>query len=107
MKNLKDLQCIGTMKRVEGLLMTVTLRDEGIKLPKLKFFLTCTKDTLVTFLRDLGPEKIKTLINISENVKTPFFFHDVFKMALEANTTQANAGERRYPVHYRGMRIGH
>lgn len=107
MENLKNLQCLGTMKKVEYLLMSVALRDKEIKLPKLKFFLTCTKDTLVTFLRDIGPEKLKSLIDISENVKAPFFFHDVFKTALDVNTAQVNAGERRYPVHYRGMRIGH
>lgn len=50
MENLNALQCTETMKKVECLLMTVALRDKDIKLPKLKCFLTCTKDTLVTFL---------------------------------------------------------
>lgn len=90
MKNLKDLQCIGTMKKVEYLLMSVALRDKEIKLPKLKFFLTCTKETLVTFLRDIGPEKLNTLVNISENAKAPFFFHDVFDKAIEEINLKPN-----------------
>lgn len=105
MENLNAVQCPETMKRVECLLMTVTLRDKEIKLPRLKFFLTCTKDTLVIFLGEIGTEKLNTLISLSENLKAPFFFQDVFKKALDCITPQANIGERQYPVHYRGMGI--
>lgn len=84
MKNLEAAQYPGTMKRVGNLLETLSLNAEEINLQKIKTILICKKVVLSTELRHLGIQKLNTLKNSSENVKTPYFFHDMFDKAIEA-----------------------